>query len=353
VESAVASFEASQGAVGELADLRIANGFAGIPEEILAEVREVDGVAAAGGLVTGALRGRLGDRPLDLPVVAVDLFDPDGVHRGLFSAEDIELRDPMDFVARFDAVALPRTLAEARGLGLGSHFEADLPTGRRSLLVAGLLDAPPESALSAGAVAVMDLPAAQRLFGRDRLLDAVHVRLAPGQDAGVVRSRLAARAEGRATVQEAGQENGELKSLLYNVHLVLNVAGAVALVVGALVIYHAVALSVSQRQSQIDALRAQGASRRSIAAVFSAEALAFGATGSVLGALGGAALAFLAAGLFEQAVEVLYSPLPRSSFRIAAGDLLPAVGLGITVTWLAALGPVLSSLRVTGGTLVA
>ena len=59
IESALASLEITREATAEHADLRVANGFAGVSEDLVEAVRGVEGVASAGGVLLGTARLRL------------------------------------------------------------------------------------------------------------------------------------------------------------------------------------------------------------------------------------------------------------------------------------------------------
>ena len=142
IESALASLEITREATAERADLRIANGFAGVPEDLVADVRATRGVASAGGVLLGTARLRLADGDTDAVLVGIDLLSEDAVHRGSVSRERLETADETDFLVRLDAIALDREFARRHRVALGSTLEAELPSGVRRLHVAGLLDAP-------------------------------------------------------------------------------------------------------------------------------------------------------------------------------------------------------------------
>jgi putative ABC transport system permease protein len=340
IESTLASLQRTGQAAAGFADLRIANGFSGIPGDLLETVSAVEGVAAAGAIVTATARTHLDGDPTEFLIVAVDLLGDDPVHGEAFSRNDILVGDETAFLVRLDSVALPREFARKHGLRVGSTIRANLQSGFRPLYVAAMLEPSRLDALFGGAVAVMDLPAAQVLLGRENLVDAIDVRVAPGASAERVRGRLETLVFGRGTVTAVGSESSEWKSLLFNVQLLMGLTGAVALVVGILVIYHGVAVSVSRRVPQLEVVRALGASQRSLLLLLSGEALIVGLAGVVLGALAGGALAWVSASLFMGSVATLYSPVAASSFRLSTGYLALGSSLGIAVAWLASIGTI-------------
>lgn len=354
VESTLASLEATWRATAPSADLRIGNGFVGVDEEMIESVRGVEGVAAAGAFLKATARMQLDGGTHDLLVVGVDLLADDPVHQETFSRESIDARDEMDFLTRTDAVALPRDFAELHGLPLGSTFEADVRTGRRRLYVAGLFEPSRATSLPGGAVALMDLPVAQRMLGREGMVEAIDVRLGPGADLAAVRNRLAHAAAGRATVvATAAGASQELRGLLFNPRLVLGVAGGLVMVVGGLVIFNAAALMISQRKPQLDVVRSLGVSRRSLLGLLSAEAIALGSLGAAAGVALGAVLAWAGATLLSPAIDALYTPLASWSFRLAWRYVGIRASFGVLLTWLATVAPALSATRLSSGLAVA
>ncbi len=63
----------------------------------------------------------------------------------------------------------------------------------------------------------------------------------------------------------------------------LNLGSGVALLVGVFLVYNTIAISVVQRRREIGTLRALGATRLRIRALFTLEALVLGGLGTVLG----------------------------------------------------------------------
>ena len=119
----------------------------------------------------------------------------------------------------------------------------------------------------------MDLPSAQAMLGRNGLVDAIDVKLASPAAALRVRERLEAKVSGRATVTTVGGASPEWASLLFGLRMALGLTGCIAIVVGALVIHHAVAIAASRRKAQLDVVRAVGVSRRALLILLSGEGL--------------------------------------------------------------------------------
>ena len=338
IESTLASFEASVRAVSGDADLRIANGFVGVAEDLRDAVARVPGVAAAGAILSSTVRVRRATSDTEpLLLVGVDLLGEDPVHRSALSREMIMVRDEADFVSRPDAVGLSRAWAEARGVDIGAEIPVETRAGRRSLYVAGMVEPGATPALAGGAVGVMDLPALQWLLRREGIVDAIDVALMPGADHGHVRVRLEEVVAGRAAVSAIGKGHRDIDHLLFNLRLILHIAGFMAIVVSFIVIHHAVSIFVSQRQAELDVVRSLGASKRGVAAMFASEALLLGSVGGAIGLAIGTALAAISQALFTSSVTTLYTDIPAQSFRVSRGYLVFGISLAVTVTLLATL----------------
>jgi putative ABC transport system permease protein len=346
IASALAGMDRAWRVGAEGADLRVANGFAGVPESLLDAVRGVEGVAHAAGALAALARA---EDETDLQLVGFDLLGDDPIHRASLQADAGLLEDPTALLVRPEAVLLERGFAERRGLGVGSKLPVLLRSQPLALHVAGLFEPNAASALFDGALAVLDLPAMQQLAGREGLLDAIDVRVVEGADADAVRARIDAAVAGYATVTRAGARSEEYRSLVRNIRLTLGVPSVMAIVLGAIVIHHAVAVSVSRRKREIDVVRAIGATRRSLAGVFAAEGLVTGIAGTALGVGLGYALAELAAGIVRSTIAGVYQPLAATTTRTSWPHLAIACVLGVALTVLAHLGPLRGAFELASG----
>ena len=145
-------------------------------------------------------------------------------------------------------------------------------------------------------LAVMDIGAAQDLFGRQGQLSRIDLRLKAGADrAAVVRELQASPAWpaglGLSEPGDAAERLGNL-SRAYRVNL--TVLALIALFTGAFLVFSVLALSVAKRAQQFALLGVLGLAGRDRLALVLWESLALGLVGSVAGVLLGTALAALA-----------------------------------------------------------
>ncbi len=347
VDSAVKSIELAWTATAPEADLRVANGFAGVAEALLEEVRAVEGVESAEAILVdqAAVEGE------PVVLVGIDLLGADAIHLTpkTLDRETLEVCEESDFLLKPNAIALPRRFAETLGVSLCSLFPAAVRSGRVDFYVAGLFQAGEDLRAIGESVVVMDLPRAQILLGREGVVDAIDVTTAATHTPESVAHSIERVAGAYATVARHGAESPELRSMIFNIRLILGVAGSVAVVVGALIIFNVMSIAASKRKPVFDMVTALGATRRSIQIMIAFEALVLGSIGAALGVGAGLGIALLASSLFRGAIGALYLPFESSVFSIPTHSLVVAFGCGVALTLLASMGPALSVMRLASG----
>lgn len=180
---------------------------------------------------------------------------------------------------------------------LGMSTEATVPRPRLSLQV-GLQ--PPLSVEVAGTVAaggaplaVMDIGAAQDLFGRAGMLTRIDLQLQPGTDRSAWEQALRAQPDwpANAVLTQPGDAAQRINNLSRAYRVNLTVLALVALFTGAFLVFSVLALSVAQRGPQFALLAVLGATPRQRLALVLVESAALGLVGSALGIALGTGLA--------------------------------------------------------------
>jgi putative ABC transport system permease protein len=339
--SVLTSFTHTLETIAGGADLQITDPAAGVPEDLVGRVAELPGVAVAEGLVLGTLQTAHGD----LTVLGVDLFADQTLREIQVPRRHVHIPDPLRFANATDSIAPSTSFAARAGLDLGAVLEASGPTGGVSLTVRGLVDPVGPAALFGGAVALADLPAAQRLFRRADRVDQINVKLVPGADRAQVEARLVALVGTAASVEPPRERGASLGTMLASVQTLLSLASLNALVVGFFIIYHTLSSAIAQRRRELALARALGYRRRTLVAAVVCEALAFGAAGALIGAMLGTLAASLSLDALTASVGTLYARIDRPEIALAAGDLALALALGVASALGGALVPALTAAR--------
>ncbi len=192
-------------------------------------------------------------------------------------------------------------------------------------------------------LAVMDIAAAQELFGRLGVLTRIDVRLAPGTDreAWLRGLRLPA---GIAAAQpgDAAERVSNL-SRAYRVNL--TVLALVALFTGGFLVFSVLSLSVARRSQQFALLGVLGLTPRQRRALVLAEAVLLGAVGSVAGIALGTALASLALKVLGGDLGGGYFPGVAPQLQWSTPAAIAYAGLGIVAAMAGAWWPAMAAQR--------
>jgi putative ABC transport system permease protein len=174
----------------------------------------------------------------------------------------------------------------ARQLFSGPALRLQSGLELRGVTVAGSVGA------GGGPLAVMDIAAAQDLFGKGGQLSRIDVRLKPGAEAQRFIASLRLASGITATAPGDAAERVSNLSRAYRVNL--TVLALVALFTGAFLVFSVLSLSVAKRAQQFALLGVLGLTGRERLQLVLAESVLLGMVGSVLGIALGTALAALA-----------------------------------------------------------
>ncbi len=253
---------------------------------------------------------------------------------------------PADLLAAPDSVFVPESFARRHRLAAGRTLGIVAGGVRRTVTVAGLLDLSGVARAAGSDLLVTDIFTAQRLLGKEGLLDRVDIVLDPGEPRRAIAARIRAALPSGLTLQPPGRSAETADRMVRAFRFNLNALASLTLLVAAFLIANAVSISVLRRRPEIATLRAIGAARASIFAVFLAEGLGVGLVGTLLGEAGGIFLARAALASVAGTVSNVYLP----TAKIAAAGYLPAAGLaaaaGMAAALLATLLPAAEATRV-------
>jgi putative ABC transport system permease protein len=341
------SFKENFEAVAGKSSLVVSAGEAGFAEDRVEIIARVPGVRHAVPMVLsrGFFAGANGGGDT-VRVFGIDLLKEQAVRTYKTSDEHI-IEDPLVFLNQPDSIILTNALARKRGLTLGGHFELETARGIRRFTVRGLLSPEGPAKAFGGAMAIMDIDGARFAFGKEGHLDRVDVVLVEGESVDVVTARLkAALGPGYQVEPPAGQAEG-LAHMVESYQTMMTFFSSLALLVGLFLVATAVSISVAERKREIGTLRALGAGRPAILALFVSEAGALGAVGGFLGAWVGRGLAVL---MLPGAVESLsgqaVTKIDVARLQFGMADVGQAVVIGAVTSLLAALWPAISATRV-------
>jgi putative ABC transport system permease protein len=321
------------------ADLQLrARGSDGFPEATSARVKRLPGVRQAAPLLEQTATVTAGGgRTIAVTVAGTDLRL--AVLDGL--AETLPLGS-----LSTSGIALSQASAQALGLGRSAAKNARVTVKLRgrayTLPVSAVLGSEAAGALSSARVAVMPLNHLQRLAGLPGTVTRVFVHSKAGQQA-TVRAELERLTNGRIEVAPADADVALLGQALGPSNLASGLFASIGAVLGFLLAFNAMLLTVSDRRRAIADLRIAGARRATIAEMVLFEALCLGVPASLLGLAAGY---LLSTGVFHQSTSYLAEAFTLSGGTVvsARAVLLALLG-GILATCLASAVPLLDLRR--------
>ena len=312
------------------------SGADGFDQRLLGRVERLPGVAQAAPLLeqTATIAGPSGRRlTVDLAGADTSLVVLDGLAHTL----------PIATLAP-GGLGLSRASAEKIGVPTGaSAGQAGsvslLLRGRAvTLRVSDVLGPETFGALAQADVAVMPLADLQRLAGLRGRISRILVRARPGREASV-RRELQALAGGRLQVVAADEDVGLLRQALRPSAQASGLFATISVLLGVLLAFNALLLTVPERRRAIADLRLIGARRSAIVQMLLFQALCLGAAASLVGLLGGYALS---RGVFQQSTGYLAEAFTLGTRTIVtARPLLLALIAGVLATLLASAAPLL------------
>jgi putative ABC transport system permease protein len=315
-----------------------ARGDEGFGAALLARVEALPGVKQAAPLLQQSATVTAADgRRVRLQLAGADvaLATLDGLARTL----------PLGALAP-GGIGLSRTSARALGIagsGAGAGPVVLSLRGRSSTLrVSAVLGPEAAGGLAGAFVAVMPLRHMQRLAGLPGRVTRILVQSAPGREA-LVRRELAALAAGRLEVAPAEEDVAQLQQALRPSDLASEVFAAVGVLLGLLLAFNALLLTVPERRHAIADLRLTGVRRSAVVQMVLFQGLCLGLAATALGLLAGYALS---RGVLHQPTGYLAEAFTLSSATVVgtAPLLLAALG-GLLASCLASAVPLLDLRR--------
>jgi putative ABC transport system permease protein len=328
-------------------DLQVTAGEAAFGEDILDRVQSASTVSVAVPVIEAVVDSNLPGQG-SLLVLAIDMTGDRRLRDfDLEDGEDAIIDDPLVFLALPDSLILTQDFAERNGIAPGSRLPLATAEGERDFTVRGIMKASGLATAFGGNIAIMDVYAAQRMFGRGRTFDRIDVAVTPGTTLAESQRELQALLGPGFEIQPPSSRGQQFEAMLAGYSLMVNLSSVFALVIGVFIIYSAFATAVTERRSEIGILRALGATRGQVRAIFLGESALLGAVGSAAG-LGVGLLAARAIAASIGALLAGVYGVPQRADDVATNPLLLALAfaVGVGTSLAAAAVPAASAARI-------
>ncbi|MEK7764071.1 MAG: FtsX-like permease family protein, partial [Nitrospirota bacterium] len=343
------SFEQAVLTVAGPTTLEVSGGDFGLDEQLIAKVREVPGLTSASPvIVQTAVRLDAGQPGGALQVIGLDLlaeFDSRG-----FRVMQRQDDNPLADLLKADSLYLGRKLAAEWRLERGSTVQLQVGPRQVQARIAGVIQDQSDRVSSWDHVAIMDIAAAQVLFGMVGKLDRIDLVTSPEVEIDAAAQAVRAVVPPHVTVERPASRTRQVEQMVRAFRLNLTVLSWVGLLVGMFLIYNTMAFAVAQRRREIGIYRAIGMTQTRVAGLFLAEAAMFGLLGGIVGSVGGILLAQKLVTLVSRTISDLYTPVSQGGASwFDSAELWQAsvegILIGCLVSMIGAIGPSLDASR--------
>jgi putative ABC transport system permease protein len=243
------------------------------------------------------------------------------------------------------AVLVGGKLAERYSLKKGSELTVVVNDQQEQLIVAGVLGKSGIGGAYSGNVIVADIGLAQDILkwpGRITRVDLI----APDEVLSIAQEKLKEIMPSDVLVATPDTRSEQAEKMVRSFEYNLLALTFIALMVGMFLIYNTMTITILRRRPEIGILRAIGVSRSTVRSIFLWEAICLGLMGTTLGVVMGAFMADGALKAVAQTFQYFYFKVPLEKITVDPLQYLAAFAIGMGLTLIAALPPLLESTTV-------
>jgi putative ABC transport system permease protein len=320
--------------------LQVAAGDVGFPASVLATVRQTKGVELAEP-VSETIVNTVEPANEKLLVLGLDTSSDLKLYSDLFEEGDLAVKNPLAFSSREDSIAVTRKFASRFGLKDGSTLRLQTQSGEKAFTVRGLFSSEGSGEIFDGNVAVMDLYAAQEIFGKSGKLDRIDFKNTADVSIDQLANDLRNKLPPGIKVVQPNLRGQALENSVSTMNFGLTIMSFLALTICVFIIFNSFTISLNQRWKEIGILRAIGATRGGILRMFLFESIVLGVIGSLVGLAGGVFLARGAIAVTSTVTATFYgvvtSPKAFSvNYVFAAEAIVVGIFTSLIAAWLPA-----------------
>ncbi len=316
-----------------------------LPENLIADVESVDGVASASGAIGDgasiAILDENGDR----------VGPPDGGPPHIVNSVQPEPFTPYTYLEGAppqsdDEVAIDSFTSEEEGYEIGDPITITGAEGVEEYTLSGITKFGTGVPLGGASLVEMTLPEAQRVTDKAGEFDEIAVEAEDGVSPEELRDRLNEAlpdtAEAKTGEQIADDDSQEIKDGFGFLTTALLIFAGITIFVGAFLIFNIFSITVAQRTREFGMLRTLGASSRQVLTTVIGEAFIIGLVASAIGIVAGAGFVKLLLAAFKG----LGFELPQSGLPIEPRTVIIGIVVGMLSTLGSALIPAIRATRV-------
>jgi putative ABC transport system permease protein len=328
-------------------ELQVTAGETGFNEEVLETVQSAPAIRVAVPVIEAVVDSRIVGEG-NLLILGTDMTGDRSLRDyDLESGDDAVIDDPLVFLAQPDSLMVTKEFAEKNHLSVNSTITLGTVLGDKAFTVRGIMKSSGLSSAFGGNLAIMDIYAAQKMFGRGRTFDRIDIGVREGKTVADAQAELRGLLGPGFQIDPPSARGQQFEAMTAAYSMMVNISSLFALFIGMFIIYNAFAIAVTQRRTEIGILRALGATRQQIRWLFLGESAVTGLVGSAVGLLVGLVIARGIAASIGNLISDVYGVAQRAD-EIAMSPLVLGLALiiGVATSMIAAVIPSRQAARV-------
>jgi putative ABC transport system permease protein len=346
-QSVLFAFSRTVDRIAGKTELQVTAGETGFDEDVLEKVQASPSVRVAVPVVEAVVDTRIAGQGTIL-ILGVDMTGDRSLREyDLESGDEAVIDDPLVFLAQPDSLIITNEFASQNHLSVGSRLVLGTAEGAKPFTIRGIMKSSGLSSAFGGNLAIMDIYAAQKMFGRGRKFDRIDVGVAPGRTIAQTEEELRTLVGPGFQVEPPSGRGQQFEAMLAAYSMMVNISSLFALFIGMFIIYNSFAIAVSERRSEIGILRALGATRPQIRWLFLGESAVTGLIGSLGGLVFGVLIARGIAASIGALISDVYG-VAQHADELATSPwvLAAALAIGIATSVVAAFIPARNAARI-------
>ena len=346
-QSVLYAFNRTVDRIAGKTELQVTAGETGFSEDVLERVQDSPLVRVAVPVIEAVADTGLKGQG-SLLVLGVDMTGDRSLRDyDLEGGDEAVVDDPLVFLAQPDSIIVTREFAAKNHLATDSRIALGTALGQRQFTVRGIMKSSGLASAFGGNLAIMDIYAAQKMFGRGRTFDRIDLAMKPGVTIAQCQKALRAELGPGFQIDPPSGRGRQFESMTAAYSMMVNISSLFALFIGMFIIYNSFAIAVTQRRSEIGILRALGATRGQIRWLFLGESAITGLIGSIGGLAFGLLIARAIAASIGSLISDVYGVAQQADAIATSPPFLAlALGVGVATSMIAALIPARSAARV-------
>jgi putative ABC transport system permease protein len=346
-QSVLYAFNSTVDRIAGKTELQVTAGETGFDEAVLEAVQGAAAVRIAVPVIEAVVDTQIAGEG-NLLVLGTDMTGDRSLRDyDLEEGDDAVVDDPLVFLAQPDSIILTREFAAKNHIAVNSQVTLGTVLGPRQFTVRGIMKSSGLSSAFGGNLAIMDIYAAQRMFGRGRSFDRIDLATRPDTTLAQAQQQLRLLLGPGFQIDAPSGRGQQFEAMTAAYSMMVSISSLFALFIGMFIIYNAFAIAVTERRSEIGILRALGATRGQIRRLFLLESAVTGLLGSLGGLVFGLLIARAIAVSIGNLIGDVYGVAQRADDIALSPTLLAlALFIGVATSMIAAWIPARQAARV-------